>query len=106
MWLKHVKTIINHPPVITIIKKIGGKNHSQNWVVDGIVLTTSMVNVPTNQRQPITGPRGPAPVCLLGHLGAQAFECVHGSEERALGEHLVAKKYTKQSQIFADSDPQ
>ena len=38
LWLKHVKTIINHPPVITIF--IGGINHFQSWVVYGIVLTT------------------------------------------------------------------
>jgi hypothetical protein len=38
LWLKHVNTIINHPPVITIF--IGGINHFQSWVVYGIVLTT------------------------------------------------------------------
>ena len=38
LWLKHVKTIINHPPVITIF--IGGINHFQSWLVYGIVLTT------------------------------------------------------------------
>jgi hypothetical protein len=32
------KTITNHPPVITIF--IGGMNHSQSWVVYGIVLAT------------------------------------------------------------------
>jgi len=31
------KTIITHPPVITIF--IGGGNHSQSWVVYDIVLT-------------------------------------------------------------------
>ena len=37
MWLKHVKTIINHPPVITIC--IGGMVTIPTWVVYCLVLT-------------------------------------------------------------------
>ena len=38
MWLKHVKTIINHPQVITIF--IGGIETIPKWVVYDIVLPT------------------------------------------------------------------
>ena len=38
MWLKHVKTIRNNPPIITIDKWY--VYHSQSWVVYGIVLPT------------------------------------------------------------------
>ena len=36
MWVKHGKTIINHPPVITIF--IGGMFTIPKWGVYGIVL--------------------------------------------------------------------
>jgi hypothetical protein len=36
------KTIINHPPVIAIF--IDGINHSQSWVIYGIVLPT-LINI-------------------------------------------------------------
>jgi hypothetical protein len=41
MWLKHVKTVINHhkpSPVLTIDRWYG--YHSQSWLVYDIVLTT------------------------------------------------------------------
>ena len=34
MWVNHGKTIINHPPVISIFMTVGLGYHSQSWMVN------------------------------------------------------------------------
>ena len=47
MWLK-VKTIVNYPPVITIV--IGGINHSQSWVVNMALYQREIVGASTHHK--------------------------------------------------------